>query len=77
MAFLTQTSGVDALHAETARRLVDKLQDVLKRFQKCLVLGGAGVLPWSVCLLAYALLQQNPMQCSAHVCTMYSHSLCI
>jgi hypothetical protein len=45
MAFLTRTSASDALHVETAARLVDRLQDVVKRFQTCLVLGGAGVFP--------------------------------
>lgn len=46
MAFLSQTSQQqDPLHAESAERLVDRLRDVVKKFRRCLVLGGAGA--WS------------------------------
>ena len=35
--------GNDPLHQECASRLTDRLKDVLRGFESCLVLGGAGV----------------------------------
>ena len=47
MAFLLRKSPHhhDPLNTESAKRLVDRLRDVVKKFKRCLVLGGAGAQP--------------------------------